>query len=58
MPYQVRAGSFTVVAASSQQALELFGRFVGDGVDEVDIHDMDGVRMDPDAIRLALLREE
>lgn len=57
MPYQVRAGSFTVVVASPQQAMDLFDRFVGDGVDEVDMYDMDGIRLDPAAIR-ALLRED
>jgi hypothetical protein len=45
MPYQVRAGSVTAIAADEKQALEMLRRF-GSGNQEASIRDIFGSEVD------------
>ena len=46
MPYQIRAGSFTAIAANEEQALEMLRRMAASGKDEISIRDVFGVEID------------
>ena len=54
MPYQVKAGSLTIVTATSVDALKLFDELAPTARDEVLIRDMDGRTVDPDTLRSAI----
>jgi hypothetical protein len=50
MPYQVRKGSLIVVAATAEDALVIFDS-MGNS-EQVTIRDIDGHKVDPEAVRL------
>ena len=51
MAYQVKAGSLTIVAANSAEALKLVEALQAGCDDAVVIRDMDGVTVDPERFR-------
>ena len=51
MPYQVKAGSLTIVAINSAEALRVFESLSVDCDERVSIRDMDGFEIDPERIR-------
>jgi hypothetical protein len=51
MPYQVRAGSLTIVAINSAEALRVFEALSTHSDERVSIRDMDGLEIDPERIR-------
>jgi hypothetical protein len=53
MPYQVRAGSLTIVAINSAEALRVFEALSTHCDEHVSIRDMDGLEIDPERIRSA-----
>ena len=57
LPYQVKAGSLTIITATSVDALELFDELARTVRDEVLIRDMDGRTVDPDTLRSAIADE-
>jgi hypothetical protein len=59
MPYQVRSGSFTIIAPTSVSALKLFDQLLLTSVDDrVFINDMDGRTIDPDSLRSLISSEQ
>ena len=57
LPYQVKAGSLTIVTPTSVDALKLFDELERTASGEVLIRDMDGRTVDPDALRSAIADE-
>ena len=53
MPYQVKAGSLTIVAINSAEALRVFESLSTYSDERVCIRDMDGFEIDPERIRSA-----
>jgi hypothetical protein len=51
MPYQVKAGSLTIVAINSAEALRVFEALSTASDERVSIRDMDGLEIDPERIR-------
>ena len=51
MPYQVKRGALTVVAATAADAIKLFGSMAKSADEPVTIRDMDGHEIDPDHLR-------
>jgi hypothetical protein len=54
MPYQVKSGSLTIVAATLVAALAVLDDMTRTAADEVLICDMDGHRIDPALLRSAI----
>jgi hypothetical protein len=57
LPYQVKAGSLTIVTPTSADALKLFDELAPTARDEVLIRDMDGRTVDPETLRSAVADE-
>jgi hypothetical protein len=51
LPYQVRKGSLIIVAATAEDALVIFDSMEKTDNEQVTIHDMDGHKVDPEALR-------
>lgn len=51
MPYHVKTGVLTIVAATVEAALTLFDEWVQAGKEAVSIRDMEGNPIDPDTLR-------
>ena len=51
MPYQVRKGSLIVVAATAEDALVIFDSIEKTDDEQVTIRNMDGRKVDPEALR-------
>jgi hypothetical protein len=51
MAYQVKAGSLTIVAINSAEALRVFESLRAHCDEPVSIRDMDGLEIDPERIR-------
>ena len=51
MPYQIKAGSLTIVATNSIEALRVFESLNRQSEERVYIRDMDGTEIDPDRIK-------
>jgi hypothetical protein len=56
MPYQVKSGSFLVIAATLAEAIRLFDSL--SDKDGVILRDMDGIVLDPDRLRRILNDDE
>jgi len=59
MPYQVRSGSFTIIAPTSLAAIKLYDQLTltADNDDRVFINDMEGRTIDPNTLRSVISSE-
>jgi hypothetical protein len=51
MPYQVKAGSLTVIVANEQQAIDALSRMIGSGRESASIRDVFGSEIDLELLR-------